>query len=162
MVGTFIKFEYKRLKKTFEIPGREVVFQCRDEGPLRAKVWISLRVKNIFRQVAFIRFWKRLSQKYFQPGCVQTRQRTATTKGFWGASARLLGDAQCSGELQEWSAFTEDILTLSPMVMKVLSRRLSKSLLQISDTGTYICFAPDHPPSPGSQVSMYLAVTKSG
>ena len=39
---------------------------------------------------------------------------------------------------------------------------LSQSLPQISDTGTYICFAPDHPPSPGSQVSMYLAVTKSG
>ena len=87
--------------KTFEIPGREVVFQCRDEGPLRAKVGISLRVKNIFRQVAFKRFLKRLSQKYFQPGCIQTRQWTATTKGFWGASARLLGYAQCSGGDQE-------------------------------------------------------------
>ena len=33
---------------------------------------------------------------------------------------------------------------------------------QSSDTGTYICFALEHPPAPGSQVSMYLRVTTSG
>ena len=32
---------------------------------------------------------------------------------------------------------------------------------QSSDTGTYICFALEHPPAPGSQVSMYLRVTTS-
>ena len=153
MVGTFIKFDYKRLKS---------IWNSRQRGCLSMSRWGPLAGKGGN---------KLEGQKYFQTGCIQkifeevepkifsTRLRSneATDCHYQGVLGSF-SQATWRCPVFRWRSRMEDILTSSSMVIKVLT----KSLLQISDTGTYICFAPDHPPSPGSQVSMYLAVTKSG